>query len=71
MKKLFAALVLSGCGLTVALASPTFHDSQEGPDRGREPSSFAAPEIDPSSALTALTMLLGGVTVLRSRVSKK
>jgi hypothetical protein len=32
---------------------------------------MSAPEIDPSSAITALTLLLGSVTVLRSRVAKK
>jgi hypothetical protein len=32
---------------------------------------MAAPEIDPSSAIAALTLLLGSVTVLRSRVAKK
>jgi hypothetical protein len=71
MTKLFAALVLSLCGLTVAVAAtPFFRSSQEGWDHGiSQP--VAAPEIDPSSALTALTMLLGGVTVLRSRIAKK
>jgi hypothetical protein len=70
MTKLFAVLILSVSGLTVAVASPTFRNSQEGPhrDHGQQ---FAAPEIDPSSALTALTMLLGGVTVLRSRIARK
>jgi hypothetical protein len=62
MTKLFAVVILSLSGLTVASAAIA-------PD-GR-PSQFAAPEIDPSSALTALTMLLGGVTVLRSRIAKK
>jgi hypothetical protein len=71
MTKLFAALILSVCGLTVAVAAtPNFRSSQEGWDRGNS-RSFAAPEIDPSSALTALTMLLGGVTVLRSRIARK
>jgi hypothetical protein len=32
---------------------------------------MTAPEIDPSSAITALTLLLGGVTVLRSRIAIK
>jgi hypothetical protein len=30
-----------------------------------------APEINPASAGSALTLLLGGLTVLRSRVGKK
>jgi len=33
--------------------------------------SISAPEIDPSSAVAALTLLLGGITVLRSRVARK
>ncbi|MDP9010803.1 MAG: hypothetical protein M3N91_19220 [Pseudomonadota bacterium] len=33
--------------------------------------SVAAPEIDASSAMGALTLLLGGVMVLRSRVATK
>jgi hypothetical protein len=30
-----------------------------------------APEIDPASAISALTLLVGGMTVLRSRIRKK
>jgi hypothetical protein len=30
-----------------------------------------APEIDPSSAITAITLLLGGLTVIRGRKSGK
>jgi heme/copper-type cytochrome/quinol oxidase subunit 3 len=32
---------------------------------------FRAPEIDPASALAAMTLLLGGLTVIRGRKSKK
>jgi len=35
------------------------------------PPHFNAPEIDPASASSALTLLLGGLTVLRSRSSRK
>jgi hypothetical protein len=35
------------------------------------PPRFNAPEIDPASAGSALTLLLGGLTVLRSRVSRR
>jgi hypothetical protein len=31
----------------------------------------AAPEIDPASAMAGLTLLMGGLTVLRGRRSKK
>jgi uncharacterized membrane protein YidH (DUF202 family) len=67
MTKLIAVLILSVSGVTVAAASSSFHGNLERGDSRQ----FAAPEIDPSSALTALTMLLGGVTVLRSRIAKK
>lgn len=30
---------------------------------------IAAPEIDPASALTAVTLLLGGITVMKGRKS--
>ena len=70
MKTLFAALILSLAGLTVAVATTSFRSGQEGFNRGISVP-VAAPEIDPSSALTALTLLLGGVTVLRSRIAKK
>jgi hypothetical protein len=35
-----------------------------------KPSPVKAPEIDPSSALAGLSLLAGGLTVLRSRRSK-
>jgi len=31
----------------------------------------AAPEIDPSSAISAVTLLLGGLVVVRGRKAKK
>jgi hypothetical protein len=37
----------------------------------RNPTPVRAPEINPASAGAALTLLLGGLTVLRSRVGKK
>ncbi len=39
-----------------------------GHDHGSSPAS--APEIDPGSAMAALTMLMGGLAVLRGRRSK-
>lgn len=33
--------------------------------------SFQAPEIDPASTMSALTLLAGGLVVLRGRFSKK
>ena len=72
MTKFIAVLVLSVSGLAVTSAYAGIFDDQ----RDRHPSpppghGWSAPEIDPSSAITALTLLLGGVTVLRGRVSKK
>ena len=46
----------------------TFDHGDRGDHKGH---SFAAPEIDPSSAISALTLLLGSVVVLRSRVATK
>jgi hypothetical protein len=69
MTKLLLALILSlsGVGSVVVFAPPSWG----GYGGGHGPGHMTAPEIDPSSAITALTLLLGGVTVLRSRVAKK
>lgn len=71
MIKLIAALILAFTGVATAVyvAPPSWGGSGSG---GSGPGTHVnAPEIDPSSAITALTLLLGGVTVLRSRVSSK
>jgi hypothetical protein len=71
MTKLLLALILSLSGVvSVAVFAPP---SWGGGDRGGSngPGHMTAPEIDPSSAIAALTLLLGSVTVLRSRVAKK
>jgi len=67
MLKFTAILLLTVSGSTLALA-----DHTDPSDFGREPArpQFMAPEIDPSSAISALTLLLGGVTVLRARAKK-
>jgi hypothetical protein len=63
MTKLIAVLILSLSSVaTVAYA-------KHGGDRKGH--SIAAPEIDPSSAISALTLLLGSVVVLRRRVATK
>jgi hypothetical protein len=41
------------------------------PPGGNTPTQVTAPEIDPASAGSALTLLLGGLTVLRSRMARK
>lgn len=74
MIKLIAALILafSGVATAVYVAPPSWGgNGGNGGQGGGAGTHITAPEIDPSSALTALTLLLGGVTVLRSRVSKK
>jgi hypothetical protein len=65
MLKLIAALILSISSVgTVAYIAPSsfWHG-----DHDHNRNSFAAPEIDASSAMGALTLLVGGVLVLRSR----
>jgi hypothetical protein len=71
MFKLIAALILSlsSVGTVVYVVPPSFwHDDGHDGHRGH---SLAAPEIDASSAMGALTLLLGSVVVLRSRVATK
>lgn len=77
MKKLVAVLIVSVPGLTLTAAhagAPRFaHDYYD--QRGHQPPTpskpLAAPEIDPSSGIAALTLLLGGLTVMRSRFGTK
>jgi uncharacterized protein YdeI (BOF family) len=40
-------------------------------DWDSRPGTFQAPEIDPASTMSALTLLAGGLVVLRGRFSKK
>jgi hypothetical protein len=74
MSKLLATLLLSLSGLTVTVAyfaPPSFWggDWNGGGNNGGGGggSNFAAPEIDPSSAVSALTLLVGGLVVVRGR----
>ena len=69
MTKFVAALILSlSSVISVAHAE---HGDDRGDRDDHKGHSFAAPEIDPSSAISALTLLLGSVVVLRSRVATK
>ena len=73
MSKLLATLLLSLSGLTVTVAyfaPPSFWGgggNGGGNSGGNGGYQFAAPEIDPSSAVSALTLLVGGLVVLRGR----
>ena len=71
MIKLIAALVLSfsSVGTIVYLSPLSFW--QGGGWSPPTTHSFKAPEINSTSAIGALTLLLGSVVVLRSRVATK
>jgi len=75
MNKLLAVGALSLMGVTGAFAGDRHTELFNGFEGGSHESvgshSFAAPEIDPSSAISALTLLCGGLTVMRGRIGKK
>jgi hypothetical protein len=73
MSKVISALLLSVSGIAVAAAAADHKSNwwSDWGDHDGDHRGFNAPEIDPSSAITALTLLVGGVTVLRGRNSKK
>ncbi|HEX3911868.1 MAG TPA: hypothetical protein VHW71_00060 [Steroidobacteraceae bacterium] len=74
MTKSIATTILSAAALaaSVCVFSPTAIAAERtGPGPISGPGLRAeAPEIAPSSAIAALTLLAGGLTVLRSRVKK-
>jgi hypothetical protein len=57
-RKIMGALALS---LTATMASAACLTAACGPP------SLSAPEIDPASAMAGLTLLLGGIAVMRGR----
>ena len=73
MTKLLAALILALSGVvTIAyVAPPSFWHGDGDDHHGHKGGggSVMAPEIDSSSAISALTLLLGSVIVLRSRLT--
>jgi len=71
LEKLIAVLVLSVSGLAITAAHAGAPRSGNDHFRQRGGHQTTAPEIDPSSGITALTLLLGGLTVIRSRIGKK
>jgi hypothetical protein len=71
MIKLLAGLILSlSSVVTVAYVAPSSFWHGWGGDHDWR-GTLRAPEIDPASAASALTLLMGGVLVLRSRVAKR
>ncbi len=67
VSKVVGILALSLCFGTVAFASSSWNAV---PLRGNT-NTVSAPEIDPSSAIAGLTLLLGGLAVARGRRIKK
>jgi hypothetical protein len=76
MSKLVAVVVLSLCAGTAAYANTWSHEARLGFAPAARPHNMssgmtAAPEIDPAGAMAGLTLLAGGLAVLRGRRSKK
>lgn len=73
--KAIGILVLSLCVGTAAYAGqwqPNSHFGFQGPHQFTVVTPpAAAPEIDPASAFSGLTLLLGGLAVVRGRRAKK
>jgi hypothetical protein len=67
MSKVVAVVVLSLCAGTAAFAN-NWHARAHA---GWASDATAAPEIDPTGAMAGLTLLAGGLAVLRGRRSKK
>jgi hypothetical protein len=72
MSKLIPVLLLSASGIMIAAEAHADDcwGKWLGDECGRH-RHMNAPEIDPASAISALTLLVGGMTVLRSRIKKK
>ena len=73
MIRLVAALLFSVSGIAVAAAShgPGRSSGDWDDHKGFSEHRVTAPEIDPSSTISALTLLAGGLVVLRGRKSGK
>lgn len=72
MSRILSAIVMAICitGTAHALTTiPPDHRHLPGPGPG--PSATPAPEIDPAGAFAALTLLAGGIAVVRGRRAKK
>ncbi len=75
MTKLVAALLFLVSGIAVATAEAGHGPGTSSGDwddhKGFSEHRVRAPEIDPPSAMSALTLLAGGLVVLRGRKSGK
>jgi hypothetical protein len=75
MTKVVAVVVLSLCAGTAAYANNWSLGARAGwaahPHAVASSDPTAAPEIDPAGAMAGLTLLAGGLAVLRGRRSKK
>jgi hypothetical protein len=85
VKKIIGILILSMATCTVANAgdqgdkhdgdgqssSQGYDQDHSGDDGWKNHGVVGAPEIDPASAMSGLTLLIGGLTVLRGRRTKK
>ncbi len=71
MSKIIGVVILSLSAWTGANAGSLFHDAPNGWFGGDKIRRYTAPEIDPASAIAGLTMLAGGLAVIRGRRTKK
>jgi hypothetical protein len=75
MSKVVAIFALSLCAGTAAYANNWSAASHVGwatrATSAQSSTTMAAPEIDPAGAMAALTLLVGGLAVVRGRYLKK
>ncbi len=78
-KKALGLILLAGMFCASAQAHhdegpPSYNDHPgwtSGPDHNRKNLTIVAPEIDPATAISGLTLLAGGLAVIRGRRKKK
>ncbi len=68
MTKIFGLALMLAALSGTASAAPDFIDFHDHHGNGGPP--LSAPEIDPASAMSALTMLASGLVIVRGRRSK-
>lgn len=70
MSKLIAIVVLTMFAGSAAYAAGHWTASEHYWTHGAKDTTISAPEIDPASSLSGLTLLAGGLAVLRGRRKK-